>query len=306
MARLSGSTLASPMVLSLILGTGVRTAVGVSASAVPGVKAASRTFIRMGIVVLGLQLSIAQLTRLGYVSVVIVVGTLLATFFWTLWLGACLRVDARLARLIAAGTSICGASAVVAANTVAGATEEDVAYAVATVSFFGTIAVFAYPVVAHVLPLTTEAYGLWAGASIHEVGQVAAAAQARTGATEIATIAKLSRVALLAPMVLLLGAMSARHEVGSVAAKVEFPWFLLGFLALICVSSAGLVSAAYTAESGKVAVVLLTLGLAALGLDVDLRRLRLRGWRPLLLAAAAFVFIAGTSLSSILVWQSTR
>ncbi|RAI25738.1 YeiH family protein, partial [Rhodoplanes serenus] len=87
-----------------------------------------------------------------------------------------LGVERKLAELIAAGTSICGASAVIATNTVTNAHDEDVAYAVACVTIFGSIAMFAYPFLAPLLGLGPHAFGLWTGASVHEIAQVVAAA----------------------------------------------------------------------------------------------------------------------------------
>ena len=114
-------------------------------------------------------------------------------------------------QLIAAGTSICGASAVIATNTVTRASDEDVAYAVASVTVFGSVSILLYPALAGLLQLTPHAFGLWAGASIHEIAQVVAAAfQNGTEAGNFATIAKLGRVMLLAPMILPLSYYSAK------------------------------------------------------------------------------------------------
>ena len=137
-------------------------------------------------------------------------------------------VDRKLSQLIAAGTSICGASAVIATNTVTEAHDEDVAYAVACVTVFGSIAMFVYPLLPGLLHLDAHAYGLWAGASIHEIAQVMAAAyQDGQQAGDAAAIAKLSRVAMLAPVVIVLGILAARNmtsgdRVGS-SAKAPMP-----------------------------------------------------------------------------------
>ena len=115
--------------------------------------------------------------------------------------------------MIAAGTSICGASAVIATNTVTKAHDEDVAYAVACVTVFGSIAMFVYPLLPGLLHLDPHAFGLWSGASIHEIAQVVAAAfQDGQQAGEFGTIAKLSRVMMLAPVVIGLGLMAARRQ----------------------------------------------------------------------------------------------
>ncbi|MEJ0085682.1 MAG: putative sulfate exporter family transporter [Pseudomonadota bacterium] len=306
-ARWSRSSMVSPLVTALLLGAIARTIFGIRPALMDGVKFSARHALRAGIVVLGLQLSVGQVLDIGAAAVFIVVVGLVTTFLSTLALGALLGVDSRLAQLIAAGTSICGASAVMATNTVVGAEEEDVSYALACVSLFGTVAVFLFPAMAHALRLDAQCYGLWAGASIHEIGQVAAAAQAGTPAGDVAMVAKLSRVALLAPTVLLLWAMKDRQAPARGGALMAvFPWFLLGFLVLMLVGSSGLVSEHLKDFGVQVAVVLLTVALAALGLDLDVRKLRSRGWRPLLLGAAASIFIAVVTLGCILAWKAGR
>lgn len=136
----------------------------------------------------------------------------LATMAFSRGCGRRLGVSPQLTDLIAAGTSICGASAVLAMNTVTRASDEDAAYAVASVTIFGTIAMFAYPTSFHLLSLSDTAYGFWAGASIHEVAQVVAAAfQVDDTAGKFATIVKLTRVMMLAPLVLGMGALAFRQ-----------------------------------------------------------------------------------------------
>ncbi len=303
-ARWSHSSIVSPLVTALLLGAIARTTFGIRPALTDGIKFSARHALRAGIVVLGLQLSVGQVLDIGAAAALVVVVGLVTTFLATLALGALLGVDSRLAQLIAAGTSICGASAVMATNTVVAAEEEDVSYALACVSLFGTVAVFLFPAMGHALRLDAESYGLWAGAAIHEVGQVAAAAQAGTPAGDVAMIAKLSRVALLAPTVLLLWMMKGRHSrAGGGELAGVFPWFLLGFLALMFLGSTGLVSEQLRGFGAQVAVVLLAVALAALGLDLDVRKLGSRGWRPLLLGAVASIFIAVVTLGCILAWK---
>ncbi len=302
-ARGSRSPMVSPLVTALVLGAIARTLFGVGAGTLVGVKFSARHALRAGIVVLGLQLSVGQVLDFGVAAVVIVVVGLVGTFLFTVALGKLLGVDPRLTQLVAAGTSICGASAVMATNTVVKAEEEDASYALACVSLFGTVAVFLFPVVSHALQLSAENYGLWAGAAIHEVGQVAAAAHAGTPAGDVAMIAKLSRVALLAPTVMILWLLKGRRsqisQISGGEVAVPFPWFLVGFIALMLVGSTELVSEPMRDLGAQIAVALLTIALAALGLDLDVRKLRCHGWRPLLLGAGASIFIAVVTLACL-------
>ena len=213
-----GVAILSPMILSIVLGMAFHNVIGTPAAAKAGVTFSLRRVLRFAIILLGLQLTAAQVAEVGATGVAIIVATLVATFVFTKWFGRLIGVDRQLAELIAAGTSICGASAVIATNTVTGAPDEDVAYAVACVTVFGSVAMFVYPLLPGVLHLSQTGFGLWAGASIHEIAQVVAAAyQDGSRAGDFATIAKLSRVMMLAPVVIALG-LIARRGAGEPAA----------------------------------------------------------------------------------------
>lgn len=300
--QIPGVSLFSPMILAIVIGIAFHNLIGTPARAKAGVSFSLRRILRLAIVLLGLQLTVTQVVEVGAIGIGVIGLTLVATFIFTTWLGSLLRVDRKLAQLIAAGTSICGASAVIATNTVTQAHDEDVAYAVACVTVFGSVAMFAYPALQGVLDLAPHAFGLWAGASIHEIAQVVAAAfQAGQSAGEFGTLAKLSRVMMLAPVVVMLGLLARRapHHGGGHKAKVPMPWFVLGFVALVLVNSVVTIPA-----SAKPAIVAttsfgLSMALAAMGLETDIRKLRAKGLRPLLLGLAAFLFIGGFSLMLI-------
>lgn len=291
----------SPLILAIVAGMLFHNTVGTPARAKAGVTFALRKILRFAIILLGLQLTAAQIAAVGASGLAVIALTLIATFLFTTWLGQLLGVDKGLAQLIAAGTSICGASAVIATNTVTTAHDEDVAYAVACVTVFGSIAMFIYPLLPGLLHLDPRAYGLWSGASIHEIAQVIAAAfQDGKQAGEVGTIAKLSRVALLAPMVIALGLMAARRNRKSgtahAGARPPMPWFVLGFVAMVGVNSVVAIPPDVKSIIVTVTTVLLTMALAAMGLETDIAKLRAKGLRPLLLGAAAFLFIASFSL----------
>jgi uncharacterized integral membrane protein (TIGR00698 family) len=273
--------------------------VGTPAIAKAGVTFSLRRVLRFAIILLGLQLTAAQVAEVGATGVAIIVTTLVSTFVFTKWLGRLIGVDRQLAELIAAGTSICGASAVIATNTVTDAPDEDVAYAVACVTVFGSVAMFVYPLLPGVLHLSQTGYGLWAGASIHEIAQVVAAAyQDGSRAGDFATIAKLSRVMMLAPVVITLGLIARRGGAGSPSngKRVPLPWFVLGFIALVGLNSVVVVPPHLKAAIVLATTFLLSLALAAMGLETDIAKLRMKGLRPFFLGFSAFLFIAAFSL----------
>lgn len=298
--ELPGMGTVSPLILAIVIGIGLRNLFGLPAVLVPGIKASLKRVLRAGIVLLGLHLTVAQVIAVGGPGLLMVTATLAATFVFTLWLGRVLGVDRPLTELMATGTSVCGASAVLAANTVSEGSDEDVAYAVAAVTVFGSIAMLTYPWLGQMMGLEDIAYGLWTGATVHEVAQVVAAGfQGGDEAGELATVVKLSRVALLAPVVIVLGIMAARRHGETKKGKAPTPWFVGGFLLMIGINSAGILPAAIHAPLVDATPFLLAMGMAAMGLETDVRRLAAKGLRPLALGAGSTLFIAGVGLGLV-------
>jgi len=287
------------MILSVLIGVGVHNFAGAPHAARKGMAFSLRAILRFAIILLGLQITARQAAELGPGGLTMIAAALASTLAFTIVMGRALGVARGLALLIGVGTSICGASAVLAAKVATAGDDEDAAYAVACVTVFGTLAMFAYPLAESFLHLSPRAYGLWAGSSIHEIAQaVAAAFQGGGDAGQFGTIAKLTRVAMMAPVVIALGEMSALL---GLAGKRErrrppFPWFLIGFLALAALNSLVAIPHAITAPIGVGATFLLSMAMAAMGLHTDLRHIRSRGLRPLALGLFASLFICGASL----------
>lgn len=295
--NVSGFALFSPMILAVVAGMIYSNVLGTPAHAKAGIAFSQRRLLRFAIVLLGFQLTLGQVVSIGAGGVGIVALTLGSTFLFTITLGRLIGVDAKLAQLIAAGTSICGASAIVATNIVTDARDEDVTYAVASITLFGTVAMLGFPLLAPVLGLDQHAFGLWAGASIHEVAQVIGAGfQNGTQSGEIATVAKLTRVAMLAPMVIALGLMARRKSRNQSAARPPMPWFVAAFVAVVALNSLVTVPPEVKSTMALATTIMLTMGLAAMGLQADISQLRSRGLRPLALAFSAFLFIGCFSL----------
>ncbi|MCD8488999.1 MAG: putative sulfate exporter family transporter [Desertifilum sp.] len=293
----------SPLIVAILLGTLVRNTIGISPVFQPGIRFCLKRILRLAIILLGLRLSLTEIRALGGEGLAIIGITLMSTFFFTCWLGKRLGINAKLTQLIAAGTSICGASAVVAASSVVEGTEEDTAYAVAMVTAFGSLAMLLYPILPSLLNLTPEAFGIWCGASIHEVAQVIASAfQYGSVSGELATISKLSRILFLAPMMLLLNFISVQpytaHQKLSFN-QLPIPWFVLLFLLLVVFNSFQLIPIPVKASLLQFNAFLLTVSLAAMGLETNLHRIQQVGITPVYLAGASWLFLAAISLGLI-------
>lgn len=292
----------SPIILAMMIGMGVRAAFGAMPLARPGLSFAARWLLRLAIVLLGFQVTLTQMAQLGAGGIAIICASTFATFAFTIWIGRLVGIDASLARLLAAGTSICGASAILAANNVVRARDEDAAYAIGCITLFGTVAIFLYPVLAVVAGLDARIYGLWAGASIHEIAQVVAATfQLGQNAGEYGTMSKLVRVALLVPVLALLSATVWDRLSPQAAgpAQRQIPFFALGFLAVVVANSTFEMSADAREWLSRITTFLFAMSLGAMGMELRLRHIASRGLRPLAVAALATVFIAVFSLTAL-------
>jgi uncharacterized integral membrane protein (TIGR00698 family) len=300
--RATGIAALNPVVVALALGILLRALLPLPGQLKPGISFSVRPLLRAAIVLLGLQITLKQLIDIGPGALVLALAAVATTLAATIALGRWLRVEPVLASLIGTGTAICGASAIVAANQVVHGRDEDVVYALAVITLCGTAAMLIDPVLAAPLGLDARAYGLWTGTSVHEVIQaVGAAAAGGPVATEVGTIAKLARVALLAPALLALGAFASRSLGTGPAgrAKVPIPWFAVGFLVASLVASSGLIPKPALDASRFVTPLMLGASVAALGLSTDLRAIRDRGARPLLLGILSSVFIAALALAGV-------
>ncbi|SFB46918.1 conserved hypothetical integral membrane protein [Rhizobium sp. NFR07] len=291
---LTGWTALSPLILSIIIGMLIRNTLSLPAAIEPGIGFSLKRILRFGITLLGLQVTVAQILSLGGAALVMVALTLAASFLAIRLAGRALGVDSQLTDLIAAGTSVCGASAVIAANTVVRGKQEHVAYAVACVTLFGSISMLAYPLLASPLGLDERAYGLWSGATIHEVAQVVAASfQAGDVAGQFGTISKLARVVLLAPLVMTLAlALRSGANGKGQSGGVPMPWFVLGFIAMMAVNSVVDIPTEASKSIVMLTNFLLSMALGAMGLQANIAKLKAEGWRPLALGAFGWVFIA--------------
>jgi uncharacterized integral membrane protein (TIGR00698 family) len=296
------------LTIAVLLGAAARNAGLLQEAARPGLAILTRRLLRIGVVLLGLQLSVTQILGLGRATLGVVVLTVAGTFTGTLLLGRLLKVRREAALLVATGFSICGASAVAAMSEVAEGEDEDVAVAVALVTIFGSVAIVVEPLLRGPLGLTDVQFGVWAGASVHEVAQVVATAQvAGAAALAAAVIVKLTRVVLLAPLVAGFGLARSRtvrladHELGHDGPRPPvIPLFVCGFLAMIAVRSTGFVPASLLAGVKVVTTLLLAGALFGLGTAVDLRSLTRTGGRAVALGAGSTLLAATISYVAVI------
>lgn len=288
----------SALIIALILGFGVGNLVGHELGLRPGFQLVARHLLRAAVVLLGARLSFGDLAAIGGPGLAVVAVTVVATFFGAQLLGRLLGVSRDLSLLIGTGYAICGVSAVAAMNGVVAAEDEEVTYAIGLVTMAGSLSILALPLIAQWLGMEPAAFGSWVGGAVHDVAQtVAAASAAPPPALEAAIVVKLTRVALLAPLVVAVAI--SRRRVGSTTRQPPLPLFVLGFLALVAMQSAGLLSAAVTELIRSVEVTAFTIALVGVGGGVDISRLRSLGGRPLRLGLLAWVLVSAVALAAV-------
>jgi uncharacterized integral membrane protein (TIGR00698 family) len=264
--------------------------------------AVTKRLLRIGIVLLGFAVSFGAIMALGVGTVALVAGTLVTTLVVTTWLGNRMKLGAARSLLIGTGFAICGASAIAAMEDTAGADEEDVAVGIAMVTLFGTVAMVLLPLLAGPLGLSDLQFGIWAGASIHEVGQVVAAAGAGGAAVvAIAVVVKLTRVLLLAPVV---ATVSVRKRLAGqeTAGKRPpiVPLFVLGFLACVALRSTGVIPTGALTAISQVQVAALGAALFGMGAAVQIRSLFRGSGRVLLVSTLSTLLVTGMALAGVL------
>ncbi len=292
----------SALILAIIFGMIFRNMVGIPEVTVSGVRFSIQRILRVAIVFLGFKLSIAEVYRIGIKGLTVVAIVIAGTLIFTAYVGRKFNLHKELALLIGSGTGICGASAAIAVGSVINAKHRDIAYAVATVTIFGTIAMFIYPVIESVLQLPDMIYGVWTGSSIHEVAQVVAAGFAVSDVSGgVSTIVKLSRVLFLAPIALILGIAHSRKDSDNFSFKaVPIPYFIFGFIAMIFLNSTGIIPQPITGSIIRIDDFLLAIAMAGMGLNTDLRDMKEIGLSPFYTGFIAWLFIA--VLSYMLIW----
>ncbi|MGY1620496.1 YeiH family protein [Geodermatophilus sp. SYSU D00691] len=268
----------------------------------------TKRLLRSGVVLLGFSVSFASIAALGAGTVVLVAGTLVATLVVTTWLGNRARLGRARSLLLGTGFAICGASAIAAMEETARGDEEDVAVGVAMVTLFGTAAMLLLPLLRHPLGLDDVQFGVWAGASIQEVGQVVAAAGAGGAAVvAVAVAVKLTRVLLLAPVVAVVSArrrMTAEGAAPGGRRPPLVPLFVLGFVACAALRSTGLVPAGALAVLGHVQVAVLGAALFGMGAGVRLAAVCRGAGRAFAVAAVSTVFVTAVPLAGVLLLAS--
>ena len=286
----------SPTLVGIVLGLALATAGLVRDPVEPGLRVASRRLLRVGVALLGLQLVLADILRLGWPVLLVVVAVVVVGIVGTLALARVLGVPAETGLLVACGFSICGAAAVAAVQGVRRSRDQAVATVISLVVLFGSVSMLVLPALSRLLGLGDAASGAWSGASIQEVGQVVVAGGLLGGAAlQVAVVVKLGRVLLLGPVLAVLSWRSRRTAApGQRPAPV--PLFVVGFAVCVAARSFLPIPAEVLDLAGRVQAFTLAAAMFALGCALSPAALRATGRPVLLLAGGATLLVAVVGL----------
>jgi len=296
--RLAGQADLEALVLAILLGLGLRAAWVPAPAFQPGIGFAAKVLLEIAVVLLGAAVSARTVLALGPALLIGIAGTVALAIGASYGICRTLRLNHRMALLIACGNSICGNSAIAAVAPVIGAAAGDVAAAIAFTAVLGVAVVLLLPLLVPLLRLSLTQYGVLAGLTVYAVPQVLAATLP-IGAlsNQVGTVVKLVRVLMLGPVILALSLLFPNRQKPKLSALV--PWFILGFLALLLARSLGLIPLGWLAPLKAAAALLTTIAMAGLGLGVDIRGLAQAGVRVSAAVLLSLLVLGGISLGLI-------
>ncbi|MFZ5945460.1 MAG: YeiH family protein [Bacillota bacterium] len=310
---IGGQKPVSGVIIAILLGILIKNTIGVGEIFQKGITFALKNVLKGAIILLGLSLSFITVVTTGFKALSIILICVTFAIITTYYIGRKLGLPDKLATLIGIGTAICGSTAIVAASPAIDARDEEVTFSVATITIFGVVAIFLYPLIGKVLMLTDMQFGTWAGVAVHETAQVVAAGFAYSDAAgKIATVVKLTRTVLLAPIVLILGVIYSKRQEEAGSQKVSylriFPWFVLGFIAMAGMRTFGDTFWAnssqwplFLEQATALSKFMIVTAMAGVGLLTNFDDMKKVGIKPFIVGLVASLIMAVFSIALILI-----
>ena len=293
----------SPMIIGIVLGMLYANSLrnNLPETWVPGIQFCSKRILRVGIILDGFRLTFQDILNVGAAGIIIDAIVVVTTILGGVLIGRFMKMDRDIALLTSIGSGICGAAAVLGAESTIQTKPYKTAVAVATVVIFGTLSMFLYPIAyrSGILEMTPQEVGIYAGATLHEVAHAVGAGNAMgPDVANVAIIVKMIRVMLLVPVLLVLGWWVARRaarsaEGGAAKGKVAIPWFAVGFLAVIGFNSFDLLPMPVVDAINYIDTFLLTMAMAALGAETSIDKFKKAGAKPFILAFWLYLWLIG-------------
>lgn len=266
-----------------------------------GVSYTSKKLLQYSIILLGFDMNLYNVFRVGKQTLILMAFTLTAAFLTAYFAGKILKLDGNISTLIGVGSAICGGSAIAATAPVIHASDEEVAHSISTIFLFNVIAAFLFPFLGHVFGMSDQSFGLWAGTAVNDTSSVVAAGYTFSNAAgNLAVIVKLTRTLMIVPVTLVLAIYTSKKEASSKKGSYNivkiFPWFVLGFVVASVINTFVVLPSgmgSFLSQAGKFVIVM---AMAAIGLNTNLVKLVKSGSKPILLGFLCWVVLAVTSL----------
>ncbi len=290
----------SSLMIAIILGIFIGNIWHYPESFTPGVQFAAKRVLRTAIILYGFRVSFQQMAAVGIQALILDVMVVSLTLLVGYWVGKkILKLDRDMSLLISAGAAICGAAAVLAVEDVLKSEPHKAVVAIGTVVLFGTTSMFLYPLLHHagLFGLSDNQFGIFAGASIHEVAQALVAGTHVSGETgKVAVIVKMIRVLLLVPVLVILSMLHNRSSEKNAEKKIKLtiPWFAFGFILVIGFNSLHVLPVKQVDLINQFDIILLTMAMGAIGIETKLSKLKKVGLKPLYLAIILFAWLMGS------------
>ena len=298
-------TMLFPTVLSAGLSFGATQTAPVTYCLRDGVQYTSKKLLQYAIILLGFEMNLFHVIKVGGQSLCVMVFTLLASFVTAFAVGKALKLHENMTILIGVGTSICGGSAIAATAPVIKADDKDVAHSLSTIFLFNVIAVFIFPMLGHAIGMGDHGFGVWAGTAINDTSSVVAASvswSATAGnntALVFATIVKLTRTLMIVPITLALAFyMSQKEKNADSSYKISnvFPWFVIGFVVVAILHTFASIPDSASHQCVTIGKFLIVMAMTAIGLNTHLKKLILNGIKPICLGLCCWFAVASISL----------
>lgn len=266
-----------------------------------GISYTSKKLLQYSIILLGFDMNLFNVFRVGKQTLLLMAFTLTAAFLTAHFAGKLLKLDGNTQTLIGVGSAICGGSAIAATAPVIHADDEEVARSISTIFLFNVVAAFLFPFLGHAFGMSDQSFGLWAGTAVNDTSSVVAAGYTFSNAAgDLAVIVKLTRTLMIVPVTLVLAIYTSKKTAGNKKGNYSivkiFPWFVLGFVAASVVNTFVALPSGmggFLSQAGKFVIVM---AMAAIGLNTNLVKLVKNGGKPILLGFICWVVLAVTSI----------
>lgn len=291
----------SPLLLVLLFGMVWRFYIPIPEKFTTGIRFCQKPLLRIAVIGLGFKLSFVELLHIGSSSLAIILIATVSSLFFGFWIARVCGASKELGVLLSVGSSICGASAILAAESVLPNAKKETSIALATITVLGTVGIFLFPALGHLLQMSDSGFGIWSGAALQEMAHVVASAFSfGENAVPTSITVKLGRICLLAPILFFI---AYREKKTSNQNIPIIPWFIFGFVACAAIRTSNTIPQLFIDKLIWLDLLLLCMAMAAVGVQTNIRDFKQEGAKPLIVGTLQWIWISAVSLAMIFIYS---